>query len=265
MDVYLYRIDDYAEYKKQTEKYNALSSAHWGKLGEYKLLTEEQKKEAGRKDEEIAASLGLAKWGEYPGMVKVERDSILYPEHMFKIGYLRSSYNEGGIDQLLRDRLDTSLSDIFGAEGEYEFQPDWQTVRERAIKTLEDWRAFTASTRGKSYRVMVASDNLLTGTGERVDSSAAALKIFREQLEAHKERPADHLSFSNRFGDFFLDQPLRIAAVIPGFRWGNPATYIVYEAKDEDWYTHALEVVIENCEWVLEQPDSQLYWLHWSG
>lgn len=274
LDVYLYRIDDYNQYKTSTEKYQALSEAQWSKRGGYSSLTDEQKEEARKEDVSIAKSLGLQEDGDYPGMVKVENDSRLYPEHMFKIGYLRSSYNSGGINSLLRDRLGVSLDEIFGNdEGEYEFQPDWQATRERAIKTLEDWRALNEAMGGKCYRVTEVGMNMFANPAEcKINEKSGALKIFHEQLNQHKDRPSDMLSFGNGYGDFYLAEPLHVAALIPGMRstFGGhllPVVYAIYEAtgEGETWYTQALEIVIENCEWVLEQPDKELYWLHWSS
>lgn len=270
LDVYLYRIDNYAKYKRLTEEYDAKSSAQWAALGEYNSLTEEQKDAARAEDLALAQSLGLEKWGEYPGQFRIKHNSRLYPEHMFKIGYLRSSYNGSGINRLLRDRLQTSLDDIFGA-GEYEFQPDWHATRERAIKTLEDWRFLNASMSGKAYRVSEVGVNVFIPPAEYTTHSAAdALKVFYDQLDTHKRRPSDCLSYGNRNGDFYLGEPLPVVGLIPGHResfWGPPlpVVYVIYEAKDDDWYTQALEIVIENCEWVLEQPDKELYWLRWSN
>src|SRR5438093_2983614 len=98
LDVYLYHVDDYGKYKTATKKFQALSEAQWSKRGEYSSLTDEQKEAARKEDIAIATSLGLAEDGAYSGIVKIEQDSRRYPEHMFKIGYLRSSYNSGGID-----------------------------------------------------------------------------------------------------------------------------------------------------------------------
>lgn len=272
LDVYLYKIDDYGKYKANTDKYAALSDAQWSKRGEYSTLTDEVKEEARKEDAAIAASLELDEHGEYPGMAKVEHDSRLYPEHMFKIGYLRSSYNSGGIDRLLRDRLNTSLAEIFGVEDEYEFQPDWQATRERAIKTLEAWRALNDAMGGKCYRVAEASMNMFMNPAEcKIGSPGDALKIFQDQLGSHKDAPSDCLSYGNGYGDFYLGEPLRVAGMIPGIRSfiGRPqqVVYVICEAtgEGETWYTQALEIVIENCEWVLEQSDKDLYWLHWSS
>lgn len=271
LDVYLYKIDGYNQYKTSTEKYQALSEAQWSKRGEYGELAESEKEAARKEDIAIAQSLGLNEDGDYPGMVKVENNSRLYPEHMFKVGYLRSSYNRGGIDALLHDRLDTSLSKIFGNEdGEYEFQPDWQVVRDRAIAALESWRALDESMGGKSYRVYEAPKNIL---GATVNSAAKALELFKQEVETHKKCEDDPFSqsgYSNRNGEFYLGEPMQVAAFIPGVStgvFGGPTVYLIVEAtgKGVSWYTQALEIVIENCEWVLEQPDKDLYWLRWSS
>jgi len=269
LDVYLYRIDDYAKYKRLTEEYEKKSDENWAKVGDYDKLTDDQKDALRKENTALALSLGLEEDGDYPGEVKMERDSRVYPEHLFKVGYLRSSYNEGGINRLLRDKLNTSLDEIFDTGARYEFQPDWQAARERAIKTLEDWRALTASTGGKSYRVSESKVSLFTQPSEMISSAADALKVFYSQLESYKDKPDAWLNFGCKDGEFFLGEPLKVCALIPGASdfLGNkmPTTYVIYEAQDDAWYTQALEIVIENCEWVLEQPDKELYWLHWSG
>src|SRR5262245_2717601 len=195
LDVYLYRIDDYAKYKRLTEEYEAKSNENWAKVGDYDKMTEEQKEALRAENVALALSLGLEEDGDYPGEVKIEHDSRLYPEHLFKVGYLRSSYNESGINRQLQDRLNTSLDEIFNAGHQYEFQPDWHATRERAIKTLEDWRALTASTGGKSYRVSEVKVNLFTQPSEIISSAADALKVFHKQLESHKDKPDDWKNF----------------------------------------------------------------------
>ncbi len=96
--------------------------------------------------ERLLRERGFDKYGEPPGVTeKVERDSALYPKHYFKVGYFRSSYNDGGINRVLSrfgcDRLDA----IFPAEGEvYRRVVDWKASRDRAVATLAALRAALA-------------------------------------------------------------------------------------------------------------------------
>ena len=112
---------------------------------------------------------------------------------------------------------------------------------------------------------------------------------FRERIAAieakgEKRSPWDSGGYSNISGEFALDEPMRVAAILPGLEDNvirrvrgeaqtlAPCTYIVYESKNNketdrphEWYQQALEIVVEMCEWVLAQPDVAMYRLAWSG
>src|SRR6478736_5285205 len=111
LDVYLYRyevpLDVYAERKAAAEKLDEeLAERIEREVGfpidsegkrDWKAATQEQKDAYFAKVEQLRAENGLDTHGEPAGLCeKVEINSALHPEHMFKIGYFRSSYNEGG-------------------------------------------------------------------------------------------------------------------------------------------------------------------------
>lgn len=107
----------------------------------YKELREETRIELGIDSQD---SLGLKFWNllenkcKHFGMNKygvfddndflssVNMPSKKYPNHYFRIGYFRSSYNSSGINYVLRDRLGIDLYDIFDAKDSgYYVEPDW--------------------------------------------------------------------------------------------------------------------------------------------
>lgn len=77
-----------------------------------------------------------------------EKDSKTYPKHYFKVGYLRSSYNDGGINSILRAAIGKDLYTIFkdeAAKDEYKFVPDWQASLERARQIRGEYAAYVAN------------------------------------------------------------------------------------------------------------------------
>lgn len=269
LDVYLYKIDDIEKKNRLLSLYDAKSDSTWSAAGEFSQLTEDQRKAIRGELETFALSLGLSKDGEYPGAEKVEIDSRLHPAHMFKIGYLRSSYNSAGLNKLMREKIGIDLGDIFSEDDapDYEFSPDWRACRDRAIDALERWRALTAKT-GKSYIVVETAYTTIRDWA-KIDSPQAALSVFHQELSRYQSGDGpDFSSYSNGDGEFYMKEPLKVAAIIPGrgtFR--TPCAYLIIEQSEEteQWYVQALEIVVEMCEYVLDQPDPEKYFLHWSS
>ena len=205
---------------------------------------------------------------------QVEIDSRVHPEHMFKIGYLRSSYNGGGIENVLSTSTAKDLHWIFENEDarEYILRPDWGRALKRATEA-RDALALHVKEHG-SFGITRAVGNMFDpGAGPTDDESAMA--IFREKRATHIEREKNNPSqpgwdmsaFGCREGEFWLGEPLKVHALIPGTKnlLGKRAcTYAVFE-KDMTWYQQALQIVVEMCEWVISQPDAQKHYLHWSG
>lgn len=174
------------------------------------------------------------------------------------------------LDHLLRDSALPSLSDMFGAGDRYEFQPDWSTVL-KAVRAAREALAANGAKTGNA-RVTKVAFSPFTAPAELPTSAAGALAAYAKE----RARKGNGGSYSNRVGDFFMGEPMKIRALIPGTETSytqamrpelppGPAVYVVYEAADADWYLQALEITAEMCEWVLGQPDVEKYWLHWSG
>ncbi len=273
LDIYLYRYENFERTKKLEYDYNRFSEEAWHFGGtKYEDLTQLQKDEANAKVEAKALEMGLDKYGEDAETRKsIELASVRFPEHLFKIGYFRSSYNDGGINRILKNMVGTDLYGLFPSRGdEYTFQPDWAQSKALAQQVLGKFRTKIAE--DGPYRVMKASYNEFRGHPNKdpIKDEASALACFLETARKYK---TDSLgSFSNSQGEFFLKEPLKVVGIIEGVNRryfvdeSLPCSYVIY--KDEDgfrWYIDALEIVLETCEWVLAQPDKDKFWLHWSG
>jgi len=289
LDVYLYH------YKKPFEEVRALEKAAEQK---YEELGEEVKREIGMKDYDsaseelrdkywdllrpLAVKNGLTKWGEYPTddiKIKVEFDSKQYPDHYFKVGYFRSSYNESGINKILQVRLGKRIESIFDVDpNEYYVNPDWSKAISNARALRQEFAEYLEE--NGSYEVIEAKYNEFCGPPNQcpiVDSNAA-LKAFLEEKKTHAERvekwekDQKDYNYTNRVGQFFMAEPYKMVGVIGGvkkrFFVGEflPCAYIIVENKHGfEWYLHALDIIVETCEYVLGQDDPENYILHWSG
>ncbi len=192
----------------------------------------------------------------------VELPSQVHPEHYFKIGYMRSSYNDGGINGILRGRIGTDLYGIFANDGEtYYSRPDWGEAKVRAAKALADLRAYEAE--HGCYRVWTVTHNPFAGP-QTLDRDGA-LALFVE--ERKKFRADDKNGYSNKHGAFVPRGLTLYGAVVGMDSLGSPGVHLIYGGEDADFtfYEQALEVVIEMCEWVMGQPDREKLWLAWSS
>lgn len=289
LDVYLYHykrpidvvVAEQAAHEEASEKASDEAVKAAG-AESYSIMTDEQ---------ETAYRARMDAWHEeHPDperdAEKIEIDSSVYPKHYCKVGYLRSSYNSGGTNHVLREAIGKDLYYVFfGAEDgrrEYVVKPDWRACLRRAIEVRDDYARQVA--KDGPYAVSMREESLFQA--ERVSSEREAMAIFQEerrQSEAHSSRNTEFANYSNRKGTFYMgEKGLEVVAVIMGkttsFLGGEKAaTYLVYRLDDSKndpavspagpfgWYRAATEIVVEMCEWVLSKPDPELYALHWSG
>lgn len=268
LDVYLYRYDDFHKSQEKEKKYSDLSDELWNKTtdeyGSYENIPDNIKetiREALNKSLEI---MELGEWGQdEKHKEQIEVNSKLYPDHYFKIGYFRSSYNSGGINNILRNLGLPDLHEIFEVNGEdYYIQPNWKECLERTNKVMEDLK------KSGGYRIHKFSSNVFAGTAGLPRSEAEALSIFRSQIE--RDGGASNYNYSNKDGEFFMHEPLEIVAIIPGmdkvFARERECVYAITKPEDDNqWYYQALEIVKETIEYVLAQDKIEQYYLHWSG
>lgn len=257
LDIYLYKYENFEDTQEKERDYNDTSEAIWEAAGEYDSLTTENKDEIRNKIKEYAVSLGLDEGGDDPRKERVEMNHPDYPDHYFKIGYFRSSYNEGGIERILRNLGLPTMHDIFEKENEeYCFQPDW----EKSLASVED--VIVRFGGAGAYRVRSISHNIFKDPSTTPSSAAEAMKVFNDQLQ----RGSNEYNYSNSDGEFCFHESEKVVAFIPGtdkiFR-PAPCIYVVTES-DNSWYIKALEIVRDTCKYVLSQKDKEKYYLHWS-
>lgn len=276
LDIYLYEYSrSLAEVEKIESDYEEANEKIWASYNKpYEQLTDEEKEKIKcRKETEL---VNLPNADDFRKSIR--EDSVKYPEHLFKMGYFRSSYNDGGINYILSDRLEgRDLYWIFNRDREdgYHFIPDWEEALQRAKQLLVDFDAALAKA-GGNCRVIEVSSNLFgrhPESGDAVKSKSEALKLF--QKYASEQRPGGFESFGNIDGEFFFGNEVpKLRALIMGqaefsllANQDRAACYAVVEYEfGFDFYKQALEVVIETCEWVLARKDQgKLYLLHWSG
>jgi len=83
--------------------------------------------------------LQMGEWGPEIAEEKIEIDSEKYPEHMFKIGYMRSSYNSGGFNSVVREIVGHDLYWLFAVKdvNEYIVRPDWKVAATRCQMLID--------------------------------------------------------------------------------------------------------------------------------
>lgn len=270
LDVYLYHCPDRKKAKAAEDKLQEFDDKQYaGK--KYDDLTEAEKKKIRSKIKMKAVELGCT--GEYSGhhtVTKIETDSTKHPEHMFKIGYFRSSYNDGGINRIMHNFGLPGLYEIFEHGDDYEFAPDWKKAKERVREAIEGY-ATQISMYGELH-VLTVQSNIFAKDDVLPKDQSEALKIFK----AEEDRKAKGGAFTkgvwtNKDGTFALEG-MNVVAFIPGTNnilGEHPCTYVVYreEKKDDEanWYLQALEIVEETIDFVLSQPHPEQYYFHWSS
>jgi len=260
LDIYLYRYDNFEKTRELEKKQSEFDDRTWAEAGEYDSLTDEQKDEVRSKIKEHAKTLGLDEWGsDETTCEQIEEPHPSYPDHYFKIGYFRSSYNNGGIERILRNLGLPTMSDIFNhGDEDYYFQPNW----EESLVRCED--AIQQFTQKGAYRVHHVSNNMFSEP--KIHSEKEALDVFLEELGKYKPN-GEGYNYSNINGEFSFHEPQKVLAMIPGtYKIFNeqPCVYVVTES-DNTWYINALEIVRDTIKYVLSKENKEQYYLHWSG
>jgi hypothetical protein len=198
----------------------------------------------------------------YKGKECIENTHPKYTDHYFKIGYFRSSYNGGGINNVLSNLGIPTLYYIFSAKDKYKFKPDWNDA---LVKCNEVYEALKAKPNLRCFEV---------GWNEFFGSpDTATITSEAEALEAYAKESRRDTTFkegySNAVGHFY-PSGLKVFGLISGAKkrffvdQKLPCTFVVMEGENE-WYLQALEIVKDTIEFVLSQKDKSKYSLHWSG
>lgn len=257
LDVYLYKYENKPKTDRLESEYETVSESNWNENGGCSNLSDEQKEAVRQKNKSLAESLGLDEYGDDKiNKVCIKMDSTIDKDHIFKIGYFRSSYNDGGINRVLENLGVPTLYDIFEAGDEYCFQPDWERALERCCQAI-------AELEGKgNYACFKSAPNMFSPP--ECESEQRALEIFVEEVKNN----GSFEQYSNLKGAFYQRKPLKVLALIPGtdsmLGRTMPCTYVVIEGENA-WYLTALKIVKETIEYVLSQSDINKYYLHWSS
>jgi hypothetical protein len=238
LDIYLYRYDkSRAEIEKEDAAWEKVSSEIFHKhfdpveqaRGKDANLTEAEreawKKEQNRAAEEFGR---VGEWHDNPHKPKIEIDSALYPEHMFKIGYFCSSYNGGGINNILSDRIGQDLYSVIGLDhNEYVQQPDWNKVIENCDLAIAKFREVVAK---NPFSYIEVSPNMFTNPSELPKNGEEALELARTTIVDRKPCEIMDDGFSNRDGSWY-PKGLKVYGIVPGvntlFGKAHPTTYVI--------------------------------------
>lgn len=278
LDVFLYHftkdiekvIADEQSYRDAAEEIWQMEEARVGAKS-YACLTEDERQAIRAKTEALRDRLGLDERGESPDKEKIAIDSASYPDHYFKVGYWRSSYNATGINEILEQTIGRTLFNIFPNLEPYAGDPmpevDWEEAKGRAEDFLARFIKYLDE--NGSYHV-TRIPPWSWDTPDTPQDEAGARAIFRKEREKAEARPDDPFgnSYSTSYGFFWLDEdPASIRAAIPGVADGRRCLFLIRDVdkEDMDWYVHALEIVIETIDYVLAQPDPSQYRLYWGG
>jgi hypothetical protein len=258
LDIYLYQYLDKNMTDVKEKDYEIYSNNLWEQAGKYDDLSQSQKDEIREKCKSYANNLGLDEWGEdKTNKKRIEFDSEKYPEHIFKLGYFRSSYNSSGINKILSNLGVNDLYDIFPHNSDdYVFQPDWEESLKNVNESLEKLKTKS------NYRVETITGNIFKSNG--ISSESEALSIFEQELS----KDSGEFNYSNINGHFYNFEPSKVLAIMPGkttFLGKEKECVYVVTQSDNTWYVNALEIVKDTIEWVLSQENKEQYYLHWSG
>lgn len=80
----------------------------------------------------------------------------------------------------------------------------------------------------------------------------------------HRDQGVEKYNYSNRSGEFFFEQPLKVVGLIPGksrYMFNEqPCVFVISEQEDANkWYIESMEIVKETIEWVMTQKNISQY------
>ncbi len=285
LDVYLTKYKNLSEGIALEEKYSEAVDGNDEMYKKYKVFGEDwkslSKEESDRRykvycdaKKAVALEMGLDEDGEYPDKEKIEIDHPLFPDHIFKIGYFRSSYNESGINRVLHNLIGIELFDIFATtRDEYRVtNTDWHASLRRCDAAIADLKAKIDG--GENYRVCKESYNEFSGPPKDfpIKDEKAALDLFLKELRESKAKPKGFEGgYSSAAGSFYFDKPLELAGVVHGVNKRFfvdehlPCTFLIYKDESLDWYLNALKIVKATIEHVINDKSGWEYIMRWSG
>lgn len=270
LDIYLYRYDISQELAAEQDKaWEKISSELFDRHYAYakregrECLNDAERKTWMAEEKETALRSGRLESGDNPAVVRIKQDSAEYPKHLFKLGYFRSSYNSGGINSILDNRIGEDLYSILGLDqDEYVQQPDWSSALARVNEAIVHFKAFVAK---NPYSLIDVGPNPFDTEFPKDERAILALV----EKEFSKEDTLDFKEYSNRHG-YWCKTGITVVGAVNGLgSFNKPTTYLVVKREGAEdgfeWYIEALSVVRETLEWVLKQENPEKYFLHVSG
>lgn len=266
LDISLYHCADPAKAIADQAACEEFSEKLWDEVGGYSNATEEQKESIRARCTEFNASLNCDDWGSSNAFNRgaiADSNSKLYPEHMFKLDYLRSSYNSGGINSVMNRVGCMDLYDIFEPEdGEYYVKPNWHRALDNVNLAIDQYTQHLVGPMAGYDAVRI------TNFGGGVAEPEDALALLKRELESRKDSKPGWNSYGNKDGDWFLDG-IDVVGVVPNTGFGG-GVYLLTKDKEvkkpkDDWYLQALHITKEMIVHVLEQPNPEEYMLGWSS
>lgn len=286
LDVYLRRYENFEDAIRREDEYEKRSSKEWEEAGGYNALDESQRKEVKERTDKIKEELGLNSYGSVgaPDVIEIENNSSKHPNHLFKVGYFRSSYNGSGFNRMLPDLCGhEGLYKIFNNEKEeYYVRPDWDEARKETVIAIEMLKKAMKNKifRAHSLRNSAFINSARTNNFADVPKNEEEAKnVFMKKFEEWTKDKNDFCGgcFESKEGLFSIKKPLEIYGIINGVSNNilsllrgetsfEPGLFIIMEESDNaKWCLAALEIVLETIDYVLDQCDSNKYYLHWSA
>jgi hypothetical protein len=272
LDVYLYWEKSRELIDKHENKVEQIENEAWKSVTgdrEYDSLSESERDAGYAAQKQALSDAGLDSDVPKGLQRKIEISSTKYPDHLFKIGYFRSSYNDGGINSVLGTAIGISLYDIFGVDNKsgYIITPEWEEAKENTVSAISKYKLFLEGSEG------FVTDRVQSPVKPLNDESEVMAAFIKQYHEWNRSKDKRHFSdYSNASGTFTLKGEYKIYAVfnVPAkFGMGVDTILVTKRPADwtpeSDWYYTALQIVLETIEWVLSQPDKEQYVLHWSS
>lgn len=261
LDVYLYHCVDREAARQAEALAEAASEAVW-EGQDYDSRTDQERTQLWEQSKQAYHAHGCDDLGTHLSVQEVNLPSVVYPEHLFRIGYFRSSYNDSGINRVLTNLGLPDLYEIMGVDQEqYEVHHDWARCRDSVAQVKQMYHSHLNSPAGRFWIM-----NMRRSISEGVGSAQEALEIFSRELERNPNPVKDMSSYSTAQGEFHL-RGVRVFGMVPSSDRFTQA-YLFCEREtsvEEDFYLQALHIMQETCEYVLRQDDPQNYYMRWSG
>lgn len=266
LDISLYQCKNFEQAIANQAACEEFADEQWAAVGGYSAATEDQRASVRARITEFNATLNCDDWGASNEFVRDaidSADSKLYPEHMFKLDYLRSSYNSGGINSVLGRCGCMDLYEIFEPnDGEYYVRPNWNAALVNVNTSIDQYTHHLLGPMAGYDAVRI------TSFGNGVEHPEDALALLKHELESRKNNKTGWGSYGNKDGDWFLDG-IDVVGVVPNKGFGG-GVYLLTKDKEvkkpeDDWYLQALHITKEMIENVLAQPNPDEFVLGWSS